>query len=510
MKFVTAAGMREGEGRAIRREPALDRAMMERAGKGLAAAIGEIARQRNRGDSAIRLLAGPGNNGGDAFAAAPILQGMGFAPEVWLACSPEKLKGAARFFFEKMGKDSVPFRVLANETDWDGVENGEAPPILVDALLGTGMKGVPKGTVGRAIEYLSARSEDSFIVSADLPSGMDADTGKAAGAVVCADVTVTMGYPKIGMACPEALGPLGSLVSVSIGLPREDAGSIPDACPGLQWIAREDVQRILPRRRRDAHKGDFGRALLLGGGELYPGAIVLAAAGALRSGAGLVQVECSAAAAAAVATREPEAIVRSGLNSHVAVEGADALLAGPGLGRDPEAWRLVSRLLRETPCPLVLDADAIAVLEGKPEGVRNCPQAVILTPHPGELAHLLGKDVAKIQQDRLAAVAEAAERTGAVVVLKGAGTLVAKAGQAAWINLNGNPGMACGGSGDVLAGLLAGLLAQRIEPFEASCAAVWLHGAAGDIAAWRHTQAGMKAGDIAQALPDAFAQAGPR
>ena len=221
-------------------------------------------------------------------------------------------------------------------------------------------------------------------------------------------------------------------------------------------------------------------------------------------------LSCRGEHAAAVVAREPEAIVRSGLNPDVAIEGADAILAGPGLGRDSEARRLVARLLRETPCPLVLDADAIAVLEGKPEAVRHCPQAVILTPHPGELAHLLGKDVAEIQKDRLAAAVEAAERTGAVVVLKGAGTLVAQAGQAAWINLNGNPGMACGGSGDVLAGLLAGLLAQRIEPFDAACAAVWLHGTAGDLAAWRHTQAGMKAGDIAQALTDAFAQAGPR
>ena len=510
MKFVTAEDMRAGEGSAILREPALDRGMMDRAGKGLAAVIGEMARHRNRGDCAICLLAGPGNNGGDAFAAAMHLLGMGFAPEVWLACPVEKLKGAARYFFEKMGAGPVPLRVLADEADWDRMDDGVTPQILVDALLGTGTKGVPKGTVGRAIEYLSARSGDCWIVSADLPSGMDADTGQAAGAVVRADVTVTMGYPKAGMACSAAQEALGSLVSVPIGLPAEYADPIPDARPGLQWISREDVQRILPRRRRDAHKGDFGRTLLLGGSERYPGAIVLAAAGALRSGAGLVQVECSAAAAVAVAAREPEAIVRSGLNPDIPVAGADSILAGPGLGRDPEARRLVARLLREAPCPLVLDADAIAVLEGKPEVVKNCPQPVILTPHPGELAQLLGTDVAGIQKDRLAAAEEAAERTGAVVVLKGAGTLVAKAGQAAWINLNGNPGMACGGSGDVLAGLVSGLLAQRIVPIEAACAAVWLHGTAGDLAAWRHTQAAMKAGDIAEALPAAFGWAGPR
>ncbi len=509
MKFVTAAGMREGEGRAIQREPALDRVMMEKAGRGLADVIQRMALERGRRDPAIRLLAGPGNNGGDAFAAALFLNGMGFVPEVWLACPAEKLKGAALHFFRRMVEAGIPFLEMPGEGDWERPEEG-VPPILVDGLLGTGTVGAPRGTTGRAIQYLNDRSGESLIVSADLPSGMDADTGEAAGAVVRADVTVTMGHPKAGMARQAAREALGSLMSVPTGLPAEIADSIPDACPGLQWIAREDVRRILPRRGRAAHKGDFGRALLLGGAEPYPGAIVLAAAGALRSGAGLVQVECSTVAAAAVAAREPEAIVRSGLNPEVVVEGADAILAGPGLGRDPEARRLVARLLREASCPLVLDADAIAVLEGKPEVVRNCPQPVILTPHPGELAHLLGKDAAEIQKDRLAAVAEAAERTGAVVVLKGAGTLVAQAGRSMWINLNGNPGMACGGSGDVLAGLLAGLLAQGIAPFEAAIAAVWLHGTAGDIAAWRNTQAGMKAGDIAQALPAAWALTGPR
>jgi ADP-dependent NAD(P)H-hydrate dehydratase / NAD(P)H-hydrate epimerase len=188
----------------------------------------------------------------------------------------------------------------------------------------------------------------------------------------------------------------------------------------------------------------------------------------------------------------------------------DSILAGPGLGRDPEARRLVARLLHEATCPVILDADAIAVLEGHPEAIRQCPSPVVLTPHPGELARLLGTSAAAIQQDRLAAAREAADRTGAIVVLKGSGTLVAKTGRPVWINLNGNPGMACGGSGDVLGGLLAGLLAQRIDPFQAACAAAWLHGAAGDVAALRKTRSAMNATDIANALPDAFRQAGVR
>ncbi|MGD9780654.1 MAG: NAD(P)H-hydrate dehydratase [Kiritimatiellia bacterium] len=511
MKFVAVAGMREGEGRAILRHPSLDRALMERAGRGLALAVQSMAKHLEPSEPAVRLLAGPGNNGGDVFAAALFLGDMGLAPEVWLACPAEKLKGSARHFFDRMSGAGISCRELASEADWDRLEaEGIPPPILVDGLLGTGAKGPPTGTIRRAIDYLRAQSETSLLVSADVPSGMDADTGEAFGAVVPADFTVAMGFPKAGMAAPAALEALGSLRCAEIGLPAEFAEAIPDARPDLQWISEADVRRILPHRRRDSHKGTHGRALLMGGAAEYPGAIVLAAQGAIRSGAGLVRVAASASAASAAVLRVPEAIVGADLSADFPLEGMDSILAGPGLGRGPEARRLVARLLHETPCPLVLDADAIAVLAGHPEAVRACAKPVVLTPHPGELAMLLGKDTADVQKDRLAASREAADRTGAIVVLKGAGTIVAKTGQPAWLNLNGNPGMACGGSGDVLAGLLAGLLAQNVPPFEAACAAVWLHGAAGDVAALRFTQAAMKAGDIAQALPDAFRQIRPR
>ena len=511
MKFVTAAGMREGEGRAILQRPILDREMMDRAGRGLAMAVAEIDRHRNWPDTTVRLLAGPGNNGGDIFAAALHLRDLGLNPEVWLVCPQSRLKGAARQFFDQMQAHDVFCLEMSTAQSWDLAANEvQSPAILVDGLLGTGARGTPEGIIRRAIEYLNDRRRESLVVSADIPSGMDADTGAAAGAVVQADYTVTMAYPKTGMAAPAAAENLGSLWSVPIGLPAEFADAIPDAITGLQWISAEDVRRILPRRRRNSHKGTYGRALLMGGTAQYPGAIALAAEGALRSGAGLVQVSASTAAMAAVVARTPEAIAWPVLTPDLALEAADALLAGPGLGRDPEARRLVARLLRETPGPLVLDADAIAVLEGKPEVVKNCPQAVILTPHPGELAQLLDTGVDDIQKDRRAAVREAAERTGAVVVLKGAGTLVTQPGQPVWLNLNGNPGMACGGSGDVLAGLLAGLLAQKIAPVDAACAAVWLHGMAGDIAALKKTQAAMTAGDIARALPDAFRQIAPR
>lgn len=505
MKFVTSQTMREVENRAIAKDADLGMVMMDRAGRGMARIIHRIAVRLGQPSAAVRLLAGPGNNGGDAFVAAMHLREVGLRPEVWLACHKEKLRGAAKVYFEQMAGERIPWREMVGERAWArDAEATLSPPILVDALLGTGAKGEPMGDIRRAVDYLKSKHAYSLIISADLPTGMDADTGALAVSSVPADYTITMCVPKIGMSEPAALQTLGSLALVSIGLPRPFVDAMPDARPDLQLISYLDVRNGLPRRPRDSHKGTYGTALLMGGSSRYPGAIVLAAQGAVRSGAGLVRVATSEVALPAVVARTPEAVVGADLGTDFPLDGMDSILLGPGLGRDPEARRLVARLLRETPCPLVLDADALAMLEGKPEVVRSCGQPVVLTPHPGELASLLGKSVAEIQRDRLAAVREAAERTGAIVALKGAGTLVAKAGQPTWINLNGNPGMACGGSGDVLAGLLAGLLAQKIDPLEATCAAVWLHGNAGDHAALSRTQPAMKAGDIADALPDAF------
>jgi NAD(P)H-hydrate epimerase len=504
MNFVPASGLRESEAAAIADHPGLGLEMMTRAGKGLAGLLARWLRQLEPPHPAVRFLAGPGNNGGDAFAAAAVLDAMGIAAEVWLAVPADKLRGDARAAFDRLAARNVPVREIA-EGQWEGAgQDAPDPAILVDALLGTGAKGEPRGTIRQAVEYLGRMTDRCLIVAADIPTGMDAETGETAACHVRADFTVTMECPKAGMAAPEAIESLGSLWCVPVGLPAEAIAAVPDARPDLQWISYGDVRRAFPRRARASHKGTYGTAGLIGGSAAYPGAIALAAEGAIRSGAGLVRVMTSSEAAGGVLARVPEAIVAGGLSADVDFGGLEAILAGPGLGRDPETRRLVARLLREATCPLVLDADAIAVLAGKPEAIQGSASPVILTPHPGELALLLGTDTAAIQRDRQAAAREAADRTGAIVVLKGAGTLVARAGEPAWLNLTGNPGMACGGSGDVLAGLLAGGLAQGADPFQAACAAVWLHGTAGDIAALRQTQAAMKAGDLSECLPEAF------
>lgn len=504
MKFVTAATLREEEASAIAARPGLGLEMMQQAGQGLAERLITLLQHIESPWPRVRFLAGPGNNGGDAFIAAACLDARGIEVDVWLVVPAATLKGDAAAAYRSLTEQGFGVREMA-EDQWGQAQASDPPPtILVDALLGTGAKGEPRGTIRLAVDYLNNMADSCVVVATDIPTGLDAETGATAACCVRADFTVTMEFPKVGMAASNAQAVLGSLGHVPVGLPHTAAASIPDAAPGVQWISAEEVRRILPRRPRVSHKGTYGTTLLMGGSAHYSGAIVLAAAGAIRSGAGLVRVATVESATAAVRAQVPEAIVSADLFADGALADVHAILLGPGLGRAPEARRLVERLLREASCPLVLDADAIAVLAGTPETIRSASAPIVLTPHPGELALLLGTDVAAVQQDRLAAARDAAERTGAVVVLKGAGTLVAQTAQPHWINLNGNPGMACGGSGDVLAGLLAGLVAQGIAPGDAACAAVWLQGTAGDIAALRTTQIAMKAGDIADALPAAF------
>lgn len=507
MKFVTAKTLRAAEAKAIALDRSLALSMMDWAGKGLARVVQDVAAQMGRRNAAVRLLAGPGNNGGDAFVAAMSLHEAGLLPEVWLVGPREKLRGSAKYYFDELQKSGVPWREMVGEKAWQQAAGLTlTPPIHVDALLGTGARGELLGDIRRAVEYLREKQTRSIIVAADVPTGMNPDTGEAGPSCVTADFTVSMCMPKIGLAAPEARAIAGSLSLVPVGLPGKFVEEMPDARPDLQLITPMDVQKALLRRERASHKGSYGAALLLGGSAKYAGAIVLATEGAIRSGTGLTRVVTVESSVHPILARVPEAIVEGSLSPDVVLPPASAILVGPGLTRDPEARRLVARLLLETSAPLVLDADAIAVLEGKPEVVKKCAQPVILTPHPGELAMLLGTDAATIQQDRLAAVRTAVERTGATVILKGAGTLVAQPDGPVWINLNGNPGMATGGTGDVLGGLLTGLLAQKIPPLEAACLAVWLHGVAGDIAAVRYTQTAMKASDIAAALPEAFRQ----
>ena len=464
--------------------------LMLTAGEGLADAIRTLASNHQLVDAPVLFVAGAGNNGGDAFVAAYCLHEDGWPVECWLAAPEGKLKGDALTHFKKMKKAGVPYEVPETLEHWQhATECGTDAEIIVDGLLGTGASGEPRGVIGEAIKFVDSQADRALVVAIDVPTAM----------AVRSDLTVTMGLPKVGLAQPENIDMVGNVEVVDIGIPPEFIDEA-EGDPDLGFIHPSDLAPLFPRRPRDAHKGAFGHVLCIGGSKGFSGAITMASRAAARSGAGLVSAFVPDAIHALVAPAVPEVMVHSGMP-----EGKwTAILVGCGMGRSATTREQVIHLLETSEVPVVLDADAVTVLADHIGSITNAKCPVVLTPHPGEFAMLFGLKVEDVQEDRFGMARMAADKLGATVVLKGAGTLVAAPGQTMAVNLTGNPGMAAGGSGDVLGGIIAGLAAQGIAPFEAACAGVWLHGRAGDLAAAEKSQASLLATDLVEKLPDAF------
>lgn len=456
--------MRELDRRTIEEFGTPGEVLMERAARGLVEALLNLIQARQIKHPSILLIAGKGNNGGDAEVAHRILLEKGVSAALW----------------------------NVEEIDWPAASAHDFN-ILVDGLLGTGSSGAPRGKFAEAIAFINRAR--ALKVAIDIPSGLNADTGEAQGKTVCADLTVTMGLPKTGLIRSASVEYTGSVEVVDIGIPPEYIEST-KGCDEAELIAKSDVQ--LPRRKRDSHKGTYGHVLLIGGAPGMTGAIAMAARAALRSGAGLVSVLTPEEVYPIVAQAAgPEVMVhpfpdlgKLTTDFSKVWKKTTAVLAGPGMGTSPE---FVRQLVNTSPVPLVLDADALCVA---PEKIAAAKCPVILTPHPGEFKRLFGAPVT----DRWKQAREAAEITGKIVVLKGVRTVVAAPGEKLAINSTGNPGMAKGGSGDVLAGLLVGLLGQGLDPFLAAKTAVWLHGKAGDLAAAEKTESAMVATDLIEAF----------
>ncbi|AKJ63396.1 bifunctional ADP-dependent NAD(P)H-hydrate dehydratase/NAD(P)H-hydrate epimerase [Kiritimatiella glycovorans] len=512
MKIVNTATMKELDRRTIEEAGVSGEELMERAGTGIARVAEEWRILGGLSAMSARLLAGGGNNGGDAFVAARVLRGMDWEVEVWATRPAGDYGGETAAHLRRMLDAGVPLRELTREEDWDEAERTAEPvDLLIDGLLGTGTKGAARGLPARAIRYLNAQRRTTMVLAIDIPSGMNGDTGEAEGVAVVADLTVTMALPKAGLLRPRAAAHTGRLDVVDIGIPAsyvdEAAGE-----EGLEFVGREDIASVFPPPRpRAAQKGDFGKLLLVGGAVGMSGALVMAGRAALRGGAGLVTLRVPPEAYTAAAAAAPELMI------HPSPEGGDwglglydVLLIGPGLGRSEESRLQVHHLLAERTGTAVVDADALHVLAGEPERIDGTRAATVITPHPGEAAKLLGCAPADIQQDRRAAARELAGRSGAVCILKGAGTLIARPDGALAVNMNGNPGMATGGSGDVLAGLLAALLGQGLDPWDAARAGVFLHGRAGDLAAAGQGEISATAPDLIEELPAALREFTPR
>jgi NAD(P)H-hydrate epimerase len=348
----------------------------------------------------------------------------------------------------------------------------------------------------------------------DVPSGLPADGGPPPGACVHADVTVTFGFQKRGLVLYPGAELAGEVAVADIGIPAAAATGVPVTC---ELVTARDARALVPPRPRGAHKGDAGRVLVIAGSPGKTGAAHLALAGALRGGAGLVTLAARPEVLALALAGRPEAM------SHAlegegplaaadrpalveAARGVDALVIGPGIPRGPGTARLLRDLIAHAPTPAVLDADALNAIAAEPALHGNWPAPVVLTPHPGEMARLCGISIAEVQADRIELTRGKAEAWGCTIALKGARTVVAAPGRPAAVIPTGNPGMATGGTGDVLAGLVGALLATGLDPFDAARAAAWVHGRAGDLAAEHHGERGMLALDLAERIGAVWAE----
>lgn len=497
MRFaLTSEQVREAEQRATADGSLMLGDLMQRAGTALAA---EVTRRVPLGVAAV--ICGPGNNGGDGWVAGRLLHEAGRTVRVYSVSEPGSLGAEAGPAAAAALAAGVPFDVVTTEVP-ASVLDGTA--VIIDALFGIGFRGQmrePAASLARAMSRSSA-----CVVSADVPSGIDADTGAASSTAVRADVTVTFGALKPGLLIHPGAAHAGTIEVADIGIPVI-------AAPGLLEVPDPtDMRPLLPVARPDDHKGTRGRVTIVAGSRAYAGAAVLAAQGAIRMGVGYVTVVVPDGIANVLHVALPGVIVRSvpatpdGSIARVdavmsAVADADVVVAGPGLTTAPTIGEVVRALAVGVRVPLVLDADALNVLGADALALtREAP--LILTPHPGEAVRLLGSETALVQADRVAAAAAIAGGSR-VCLLKGARSIVAGPDGRRALVLAGNEGLARAGSGDVLTGMLGGLLGRGRAPFDAALLAAHLHGRAAEIGTARTAEMCFTSADIATFLPDA-------
>ncbi len=501
MKVVSAEQMRSIENRVFEKYGLSSQLVMEVAGRQVAV----IARRLMEGRRGpVVVVCGKGNNGGDGLVAARWLRHWGFQTRVVLWANLDSLPEEVSTAMHAARMAGVPILMPAQARD-----ALEEAGLIIDAVLGTGVVGSARGHAAEAIKLIN--QAERTVLSVDIPSGVATDTGRAEGPAVRADYTVTFGLPKLGLFQFPGADLAGHIIVVDIGLA---ARAIEEEKISVELASAAEIREWLPTYSRDAHKGTRGRVLVAAASRGMTGAAALAGEAALRVGAGLVTVGAPASSQPVVAALRPEFMTLAFPESPVGGFAAaaaepflekavrmDALAVGPGLGTDPETQEFVRKVVAGSPAPLVIDADAIKAFAGQPGLLAGANVPVVLTPHPGEMAHLLGVSVEEVQADRFSAVRAAVQATRAVVLLKGAYTLIAEPGGMIWINPTGNRALGTGGSGDVLTGIIAGLLAQGMGAPEAATAGAYMHGLAGDRLAEAIGHDGVLAGDLTRELP---------
>jgi NAD(P)H-hydrate epimerase len=483
--------------------------LMERAATGLLKASLEIL--KNKKSPRVAVFCGKGNNGGDGFALARLLKTKRIRAECFLCADPLRIKGDALTNFSKLKKLKIPVSVIKTT---DNLPSLLSFHLVVDALLGTGFSGEIQGVLCDIIEHINQFTGP--ILAVDAPTGANVNTGEVVKPCVHATTTVTFGLPKIGQWFYPCRNFTGKLIVHDLDFPKQvmETENI-----RVELIEHDWAKNVLPRRKKDGHKGDFGKVLIIAGSKGFSGAAILAGKAALRTGAGMVLIAGPACIQSIIAAALPEAVTLSldetkqgaiSLSCEKVIMDkiktwADIVVIGPGLNLFEETSELTRRIVKSVPKPMVVDADALNAFQGKTSELCNIPFPRILTPHAGEMNRLWEIDPEKNGFNKIEWLKNiAAHEFKNTILLKGAPTLIAAAGNFCFVNSSGNSGMATAGSGDVLSGVIAALLAQGNSPQKAAALGAYLHGLSGDLAIQDLSEYGLIASDLIDYLPNAF------
>ncbi len=508
MRVCTVEQMRTLDRLTIEKYGTPGEVLMERAGRWVAL-VADYLLSESEGET-VCVVAGRGNNGGDGFVAARYLFEAGYEVSVVLCGDPDTLKGDALLNYNRARERKIPIIRFEGELP--------AADLYVDALLGTGISGAPRGEVADAIKLINSAREKygAFVVAVDIPSGVNGDNGEVPGEAVWADFTVTFGFPKVGQFVHPGRAHTGTLAVGKIGLDERALAEVPIT---YEVSTIQEIAELLPVRPPDGHKGTFGRGLIIAGSPGMTGAAALAGLSFLRSGAGLCYAAVPRSLVDVIDTIATEVVVltmpevrkkrchtlRALGELHKVAREVDVVAIGPGLGRHHETQEMVRRFLRRIQTPVVIDADALNALAGElNDTIPQITAPSVMTPHLGELSRILEMPIEEIKSQRVQKAAEWAKFLYTTLVIKGNPTFIASEGHPIYINPTGNDAMATAGSGDVLTGLIAGFMAQGLSPLQAAIVGTYIHGLAGELAGDYYGNRSTIAGDILDSVPEAI------
>lgn len=510
MRVLSAEQMRQLDRRTIEEVGIPGVVLMENAGRGAACRL--LERYRELFPGPVLVLAGKGNNGGDGYVIARCLQQEGWQVQTLVLAQAGSVTGDARLNLDILLRLAGSVHFVPGEASLSSFfEICPAYALLVDALFGTGLTSEVHGHYAQAIDWINA--QDAPVVAVDIPSGLDATSGRILGRCVKASLTLTFAQPKIGHLVYPGACCVGDLETIDIGIP---SFLLESSAPEQYWVDADEARKLLPQRPVDGHKGTFGHLLVIAGSPGKSGAAAMTADAAVRTGCGLVTLGCPACIhdILEIKLTEPMTVALPHIEGALSLQALEAVLAlcqnkqalalGPGLGQAAETQALVRRLLRESSLPMVVDADGLNALAGHLEVLRERSTiGTVLTPHPGEMARLAACSVDAVQSDRVGVARAFAQQYGSVLVLKGARTITAAPDGRIYINASGHQGMASGGMGDILTGIIGALLAQGLPPSEAAALGVYLHGRAADRLVAQMGLSGLAATDLLREIPAA-------